>query len=132
MFSRGIRGISIDNNISAVAVKEKDIFSPSSLSRQLFSDDTPTAAIIATPSGEILIFTPSSRKTDLSKLTVCGVCMNATGAKIYKKLSDANINVMCMSLCDMFGGVATMLIAASAQALTGVMYYTYLRKMKIR
>ena len=99
MFSRGIRGISVDNNISAVAVKEKDFFS-SSLARQLFSSEHYPTAVLATPSGEILTLFESNEPTDLSKLTVCGVCMNATGKKIYKKLSDAKINIVCMSLCD--------------------------------
>ena len=100
MFTRGIRGISIDNNISAVASKEKDLLSSSSLARQLFSSESPPIGFLATPKGEALALTVSKDQTDLSKLTVYGVCMNMTGAKIYKNLSDKKINIMCMSLCD--------------------------------
>ena len=47
-----------------------------------------------------MLFSESNEPTALSKLTVPGVCMNATGQKIYKLLSDAEIGIVCMSLCD--------------------------------
>ncbi len=109
MFSRGICGISIENNISAVVVKKSADRTPLALARQLlFSYGDNVGMLVMTPGGEIMLFFDKSgeteesetRQSDLSKLTVSGVCMNAIGAKIYKELVDHGIRIFGASMCD--------------------------------
>lgn len=109
MFSRGICGISIENNISAVVVKKSADRTPLSIARQLlFSHGDSDEMLMMTSSGEVMLFYDKKdadeesgpHQSELSKLTVSGVCMNTVGAKIYKKLADHGIRVLGASMCD--------------------------------
>ncbi len=114
MFLRGIRGISLDDNISAVVFGSKGRAAPIELTRQLLSyntDDPDT--LILTPAGELMLVTSKEQNLNirssfpnarflcgLSKLSVCGVCMNSVGAKIHHTLFEHGVNVLGISMCD--------------------------------
>lgn len=114
MFFRGIRGISIENNISAVVFGSKGSLSPIELTRQLiFSEHADPSALLLTPAGEVMFVFEKERGAELeksypdalfikglAKLSVFGARMNEVGAKIYRTLCDAEVHVLGVSTCD--------------------------------
>ena len=107
MFSRGIRAIKINDNITAVALKPDGV-SPIERARQLLSSDKEPLWLSCTPAGEILVATeledstdiPFTHIDDLAILTVYGVCMNTVAKKLERTMREAGVQIYGISLCD--------------------------------
>ena len=100
MFSRGIRSITIKDNITVTTVKPEESNALSSALRCLFSKGDP-AILLCTSAGEILAAKEEDdAASELSVLDVSGVCMNDVGASISHVLEDAGVRVYATSLCD--------------------------------
>lgn len=100
MFSRGIRSITIKDNITVITVKPRESNALPETLRCLFSESAPIM-LLCTSAGEIFAIKEADvTSSELSMLDVSGVCMNDVGPSIARTLNDAGVHLYATSLCD--------------------------------